>query len=214
VHGRMQSIAGSLLSSHLSDLSAVRGQAMSLLGQTLARGAFTGGYGEAFIALGGTLFVALCKVLLSRYASRSVDTVHATTESAPPLAAPARWRSGQSVAAAMFEAGERHAPTGFAAILATGRVAASPSAEPAGRRLGDWSKSNDHGVIAIAHRGDALCGHISGIERKPTQLAVFATDAGEILVESATPFGGNVGPDERGLLDSFNLRMLAITQHG
>ena len=170
---RIQFVAGSLLSSHLSDPSAARGQAIRSLGQTLAQRASAGGYAEAFIALGATLFVALCGFLLyeygKRHASQPVDSVYAATARAVPLAATARWRSRQSVFAAMLGVAGRHAPNGFAAILAIGLAAASASAAPASSALGDWATANGHGVIAIARCGDALCGHIVGIERKPTE---------------------------------------------
>ena len=45
-------------------------------------------------------------------------------------------------------------------------------------------------------------------------IAVFATDADEILVERAKPFRANVGPNERGFVDAFNAQMLAATQNG
>jgi len=69
----------------------------------------------------------------------------------------------------MFGGAGRHAPTGFAAILAIGLAVASAAAAPAGSPLGDWATANGHGVIAIAQCGDALCGRIVGIERKPTE---------------------------------------------
>jgi uncharacterized oxidoreductase len=45
-------------------------------------------------------------------------------------------------------------------------------------------------------------------------MAVFATDADEILVESARPFRANVGPKEHAFVDAFNAQMLAATQNG
>ena len=45
-------------------------------------------------------------------------------------------------------------------------------------------------------------------------MAVFATDADEILVESARPFRANVGPKEHAFIDAFNAPMLAVTQNG
>jgi uncharacterized oxidoreductase len=45
-------------------------------------------------------------------------------------------------------------------------------------------------------------------------MAVFATDADEILVESAKPLRANVGPNEQGLVDAFNAQMLSLTQSG
>ena len=43
-------------------------------------------------------------------------------------------------------------------------------------------------------------------------MAVFATDADEILVESARPFRANVGPKEHAFVDAFNTQMLAVTE--
>ena len=45
-------------------------------------------------------------------------------------------------------------------------------------------------------------------------IAVFATDADEILVERARPFRVNVGPKEHAFVDAFNAQMLAVTQNG
>jgi uncharacterized oxidoreductase len=45
-------------------------------------------------------------------------------------------------------------------------------------------------------------------------MVVFATDADEILVESAKPFRANVGPNEQGFIDAFNAQMLSLTQSG
>ena len=41
-------------------------------------------------------------------------------------------------------------------------------------------------------------------------MAVFATDADEILVESARGFRANVGPAEHGLVNGFNQQMVAL----
>jgi uncharacterized oxidoreductase len=43
-------------------------------------------------------------------------------------------------------------------------------------------------------------------------MAVFATDADEILVESARPFRANVGPEEHGFVDTFNAQMVSLNQ--
>jgi uncharacterized oxidoreductase len=43
-------------------------------------------------------------------------------------------------------------------------------------------------------------------------MAVFGTDADEILVESAKLFRSNVGPQEHGLVQGFNTQMVALTQ--
>jgi hypothetical protein len=40
-------------------------------------------------------------------------------------------------------------------------------------------------------------------------MATFATDADEILVESARPRRANVGPKEHGFVDAFNAQMLS-----
>ncbi len=45
-------------------------------------------------------------------------------------------------------------------------------------------------------------------------MAVFATKADEILVESAKPFRANAGPNEHGFVDAFNAQMLSLTQSG
>jgi uncharacterized oxidoreductase len=45
-------------------------------------------------------------------------------------------------------------------------------------------------------------------------MAVFATEADEILVESAKPFPANVGPNEHSFVDAFNAQMLSLTQSG
>jgi uncharacterized oxidoreductase len=44
-------------------------------------------------------------------------------------------------------------------------------------------------------------------------MTVFATDAEEILMDSARPFRANVGPREHAFVDEFNARMLAVTQN-
>src|ERR1700722_5105176 len=114
VRDRMQFIADSIsFSSHLREPSDARGQAIGLLGQTVAQGVATGGFGGAFIALGGLLLVGLGWVLLFKYARRPasqlVDTVHpATTRAVAPRAVPVaaidHWRPRRSVFAAMFRA--------------------------------------------------------------------------------------------------------------
>jgi uncharacterized protein (DUF2147 family) len=165
VRDRMQFVAASVVfSSHLSDPSDARGQAIALLGQTLTRDVSAGGYGEAFITLAAALFIALSGVLLFKYAGRRtsqpLDTVPGVT---------GRWWSRRSMFASMVGDASRHAPTGFAAILAIGLAAASSAAEPAGSPIGDWSTSNGHGVIEISQCGDVLCGRIVGIQRKPSE---------------------------------------------
>jgi uncharacterized protein (DUF2147 family) len=172
VRDRAQLIASSLFS-HLSDPSDSRGQALGMVGQTLVQGTSAGGYEAAFIALGATLAVALGGALLFKYGWRhvslTVGTGLATTVRAIPLAATAGWWSGGSELAAMFGVAGRHAPTGFAAILAIGLAVASASAAAESSPLGNWTTANGHGVVAIAQCGDALCGRIVGIDRKPTE---------------------------------------------
>jgi len=58
-----------------------------------------------------------------------------------------------------------------AIILAIGLINAPALATQtdSGLPLGVWSTANGHGVIAIAPCGDALCGRIVGIDRKPTE---------------------------------------------
>jgi uncharacterized protein (DUF2147 family) len=169
VRDRMQLIADSVaFTSHLDDPSDARGQAIGLFGQTVAQGVSIGGFGEAFIIMGASLFVTLCGVLLFAYArrraSQPVDEVRATA-SAVPLVAMVRWRSRRTV----LRVARRRASIGFAAIFVIGLAAASASAEPAASPLGDWATANGHGVIEIAHCGDVLCGRIVGIDRKPTE---------------------------------------------
>jgi len=57
------------------------------------------------------------------------------------------------------------------ALLATTAIASRAYAAPATNSapLGDWSTENGHGVIEIARCGEALCGRIVGIDRKPTE---------------------------------------------
>jgi len=57
------------------------------------------------------------------------------------------------------------------AILAFGLMASSALAGGTDSRapLGTWSTENGHGVVAIDQCGDALCGRIVGIDRKPTE---------------------------------------------
>lgn len=56
------------------------------------------------------------------------------------------------------------------AMLAVALAVSSASAEQTTARspLGNWATGNGHGVIAIAQCGNALCGRIVGIDRKPT----------------------------------------------
>jgi uncharacterized protein (DUF2147 family) len=57
------------------------------------------------------------------------------------------------------------------ALLTTTAIASWASAAPVTNPdpLGDWSTENGHGVIEIARCGEALCGRIVGIDRKPTE---------------------------------------------
>jgi uncharacterized protein (DUF2147 family) len=54
----------------------------------------------------------------------------------------------------------------LAAIL---MIASLASARPTTSPLGTWSTTNGHGVVAIERCGEALCGRIVGIDRKPTE---------------------------------------------
>jgi uncharacterized protein (DUF2147 family) len=58
-----------------------------------------------------------------------------------------------------------------AAILAFGLMASSALADGTDSRvpLGTWSTASGHGVVAIDQCGDALCGRIVGIDRKPAE---------------------------------------------
>ena len=60
---------------------------------------------------------------------------------------------------------------GGAAMLAIALLASPASATRTASRLplGNWSTVNGCGVVAIAQCGDALCGRIVGIDRKPTE---------------------------------------------
>jgi uncharacterized protein (DUF2147 family) len=53
--------------------------------------------------------------------------------------------------------------------LAIVMITSMASARQTGSPLGTWSTANGHGVIAIVPCGDALCGRIVGIDRKPSE---------------------------------------------
>ncbi len=55
------------------------------------------------------------------------------------------------------------------AILLTAAAAASAMGSDNQQPVGAWSTANGHGVVAIGQCGDALCGRIVGIDRKPTE---------------------------------------------
>ena len=57
--------------------------------------------------------------------------------------------------------------TGCAVIIAIAAVMSSATARASRLPVGNWSTANGHGVIAIAQCGDALCGRIVGIDRRP-----------------------------------------------
>jgi uncharacterized protein (DUF2147 family) len=65
---------------------------------------------------------------------------------------------------------------GIAVFLAIGFGAWPASATPQDSPLGVWSTANGQGVIAIDQCGDALCGRIVGIERKPMEPMPTNTD--------------------------------------
>jgi uncharacterized protein (DUF2147 family) len=58
-----------------------------------------------------------------------------------------------------------------AALLAFGVMASTGFADDAVSRapVGTWTTANGHGVVAIDQCGEALCGRIVGIDRKPTE---------------------------------------------
>jgi hypothetical protein len=60
MHDRIQLIAASVLSFRLSDQPAARGQAICMLGQTLAQQAVAGEYGGLQVIFGAMLVVAAC----------------------------------------------------------------------------------------------------------------------------------------------------------
>jgi uncharacterized protein (DUF2147 family) len=179
MHVRMQFIAGSLLSSHLSDPSAARGQAIGMLGQALAQPAVTGPCGAALIAVGAVAIVALCGVLLLKHPRRRMgqwlgwvvrrpvtDTPSLAGGEATPLAGTApSW----SRLAATLSFAASGALSCFAAAFAIGLAASSAAATEARSPIGTWSTANGHGVISVTQCGDALCGSIAGIDRKPTE---------------------------------------------
>jgi uncharacterized protein (DUF2147 family) len=56
-----------------------------------------------------------------------------------------------------------------AAPLAASATPSAVSATPLASPVGTWLTANGHGVVAVAECGDALCGRIVGIDRKPTE---------------------------------------------
>jgi uncharacterized protein (DUF2147 family) len=56
-----------------------------------------------------------------------------------------------------------------AIVAAVAMIGPQALARPAASPLGTWSTANGHGVVAIVPCGDALCGRIVGIDRKPTE---------------------------------------------
>lgn len=56
---------------------------------------------------------------------------------------------------------------GCTVLLAVAAVLSSATARESRLPLGNWSTANGHGVIAIVQCGDALCGRIVGIDRRP-----------------------------------------------
>ena len=181
---RVQYVAGSLLSPHLSDPSAARGQAIGLLGQALTQRVVGAGYGEGLVALGATLFVALAGILLFKYgnphAGQRVSSLvgEGSVRSDGPNSAGAHTvqqttttpsRPGSFGTTTMLPLAGRHSLFWLAVALTIGSSAASASAAPDGSPLGTWSTANGQGVVAIDRCGDALCGRIVGIGRKPTE---------------------------------------------
>jgi len=56
-----------------------------------------------------------------------------------------------------------------AAVLALAVSASLAVAGPTQTPVGTWATEDGHGVIAITPCGDALCGKIVGIDRKPSE---------------------------------------------
>jgi uncharacterized protein (DUF2147 family) len=58
-----------------------------------------------------------------------------------------------------------------AVMLAIGMASAPALAAGSANHLpvGSWSTANGHGVVEISQCGEALCGRIVGIDRKPTE---------------------------------------------
>jgi uncharacterized protein (DUF2147 family) len=69
----------------------------------------------------------------------------------------------------MFQHSRWRALLCYAATIPFGLILSSASAKPTTSPIGTWSTANGHGVIAIEQCGDALCGRIVGIDRRPTE---------------------------------------------
>jgi len=182
VRDRIQFLAGSVLASHLSDPSAARGQAVGMLGQTLAQWVVAGGHGGMLVTLGAMLVFVAFGVLLFKYGKSHGDqrrrrvVWHTRNDPsgvagahAVPLATTIPSRSRPPGVAAMFRLTRPHALLCFAATLVIALIALAAPALSMASPLGTWSTANGHGVIAIVQCGDALCGRIVGIGRKPTE---------------------------------------------
>jgi uncharacterized protein (DUF2147 family) len=57
----------------------------------------------------------------------------------------------------------------LSAAVLIGLGAMSLSAAQAAAPVGEWLTASGHGVVEISQCGDALCGRIVGIDRKPTE---------------------------------------------
>jgi uncharacterized protein (DUF2147 family) len=170
VRDKIQFIAGSLLASHLSDPAAARGQAIGMFSQTVAQRVVAGSHTDALIALVAVLLVVLCSALLFKASKRQPGQRPSWMAlRAGPLAAEAPSRSRRSGFATMAGLAGRHAPFAIAAALAIGLAGSPASAAPEDSLLGTWFTANGKGVIAIDRCGDAICGRIVGIDRKPTE---------------------------------------------
>lgn len=171
---RLQYIAASLLSPYLSEPSAARGQAIGWLGQTLAQQAVAAGYREALMAVGPLLLVVLAGVLLFKYRSRHAgqrkrdDLPRSPVRHAVSPIDRLPLRSRPSGFAAILAHAGWHVPFRVAVALAIGLAAPAALAAAQDSPLGTWSTANGHGVVAIEDCGDALCGRIVGIGRKPS----------------------------------------------
>jgi uncharacterized protein (DUF2147 family) len=149
---RVQMMTSYVMSSHLSDPAAARGQAIMALGQTIEKQPFIASCNTAFAALGAMLILAICLVMLTRSSKR-----------------------GRGVARALASLIHRgiifkpHMLSCYAATFGALLVASPASAAPVDSLLGTWATANGHGVVAITQCGDALCGRIVGIDRAQTE---------------------------------------------
>jgi uncharacterized protein (DUF2147 family) len=150
---RIQLISNCIVCSHMSDPAAARGQAVMAFGQTIGDQASVAGHIGAIAMLGAMLILAAYIVLLATNRRRL---------SVQP--------SGRTESKSIFdEYRARPVLFGCSAMVALVLAASAASAAPLDSPLGTWLTENGHGVIAITQCGDALCGRIVGIDRKPAE---------------------------------------------